>query len=98
MTCDHIIGSHGTRLLRVSEWQGAISAYAGALNFFGTTKLAVPFPGYIHAHAYCADCGTKLDEDLANGQLQSAVANPHAGSDHDRESFYRWLDSITSAA
>lgn len=72
-SCDHTIGSHGGRLIRRSKWPQTLGEFAGAVHFFNTTKLAVPHPGFVEAHAFCCDCGTKLNVACAEASISEAL-------------------------
>ena len=71
------------------------------MEFFNTTRLAVPAPGHLQPHAYCSDCGHQLDTKDAMKPLYAALNEP-AGTRHTRESYMDWLlaplsNSTTSA-
>ncbi|MEJ6003834.1 hypothetical protein [Paucibacter soli] len=72
--CDHVVGTHGSRLVRASQWQQACDNMALAIAFFNNTKLAVPHPGHLVSHEFCSDCGAKVEQDIYRERILSAVA------------------------
>jgi len=90
MACDHVKGSYGSRLVRESQWGTVCAGLGRAVQFFNTTRRAVPSPGSLRPHAYCIECGQRLD-DSAAAELIIAALNSPAGPAHTRESYMDWL-------
>ena len=75
MPCDHVIGSHGTRFIRQSEWRQALAYFSLGVHFHCATRVAVPHPGFVRPHAHCVDCGTKLDFGAAKAQVSEILSD-----------------------
>ena len=90
MTCDHLKGSYGSHLVRESQWDTVCAGLGRAVQFFNTTRLAVPSPGHLRSHAYCCDCGQRLDDAGADEVIFAALNSP-GGTAHTRESYMDWL-------
>lgn len=65
--CDHVVGTHGSILVRRSQWQQACDDMTQAIAFFNLSKLAVAHPGHLQAHQFCPDCAEKLDMEHFRG-------------------------------
>ena len=75
MSCDHVIGTHGPRLVRKSQWVATAAQFAVGLHFCNTSeKDSVPHPGYLSAHAHCVDCGAKLDKGAALASISESIS------------------------
>tara|TARA_B100001105_G_scaffold12875_1_gene9430 strand:+ start:1259 stop:1573 length:315 start_codon:yes stop_codon:yes gene_type:complete len=90
MACDHVKGSYGSHLVRESQWGTVCAGLGRAVRFFNTTRLAVPPPGHLRSHAYCSDCGHRLD-DAGSGEILIAALDSLTGPAHTRESYMDWL-------
>lgn len=90
MECDHVLGAYGTHPVRASQWESACAGFGRAVQFFNTTRLAVPVPGQLRAHAFCSDCGRPLDEAGTEKAVIAALNTP-VGPEHTRESYMAWL-------
>lgn len=90
MACNHVKGSYGSQLVHESQWDDVCAGLGRAVRFFNTTRLAVPAPGHLRAHAYCSDCGQRLDDAGAEESIIAAL-NGAPGPEHSRESYMDWL-------
>lgn len=61
MHCDHIVGSVGSIYCTAEMWPRYVSEFEAAVEFFNTTRLAVPHPGFSERHAFCFKCGARID-------------------------------------
>ena len=75
MSCDHVIGSHGTRFIRKSEWTAALGYFSLGVHFHCITRAVVPPPGFVHPHAHCVDCGAKLDLGAAKASVSEILSD-----------------------
>lgn len=64
--CDHIIGSVGAIYCTAETWPQYASEFEAAVEFFNTTRLAVPHPGFCERHAFCFKCGARIDPAVFN--------------------------------
>ena len=93
-TCDHVVGTCGSHLVRASQLTGVLAGFTRALAFFRTTKLAVPALGQLTAHAHCSDCGARLDDESAADAIRAATSKAFEDDfKHGlgRESYIDWL-------
>ena len=109
MSCDHVIGTHGTRLVRKSQWVATAAQFAVGLHFFNTSeKGTVPHPGYLSAHAHCLDCGAKLDKGAALASISETISEAvdacigsgttePLGAGLSREVYLKWLSESVPA-
>lgn len=74
MPCDHVIGSHGTRFIRKSEWVQALGYFSLGVQFHCSTRVSVPHPGFVLSHAHCVDCGAKLDLGAAKAAVSEVLS------------------------
>jgi hypothetical protein len=75
MGCDHVLGSHGARFIRLSEWTETLGHFAIGVHFFHSTRLPVPHPGYVTPHAHCLDCGAKLNIAATRASLSETLTS-----------------------
>lgn len=47
-------------------WPRYLSEFEAAVEFFNTTRLAVPHPGFSERHVFCFKCGAKIDVAVFN--------------------------------
>lgn len=64
--CDHIVGSVGATYCTAEMWPRYVSEFEASVEFFNTTRLAVPHPGFCERHAFCFKCGAHIAPKVFN--------------------------------
>lgn len=71
-----IVGQIGVRPLTADEWPDAQSEHNAAVEFFNTTRRAVPHPGVISHYKFCLECGSAIDQAVFEQPVPDFVGVP----------------------
>jgi len=57
MECNHIVAYRGTQVVTADGYKAARKKMDEDIEFFNTTRKAVPHPGHLKICSFCTKCG-----------------------------------------